>query len=235
MTSNQFSRMIALCRTQKGLSQKKAAEDLGVSQALLSHYEKGTRECGLEFVVKAAKYYDVSSDYLLGLSASEKGQVITVDELPDENAAGKENTYSGNILAVLNKKLITNSVQIVFDLLNETQNRNVIAEASNYISVAVYKVFRYLYGYNKENPDTLFACEQSLFSDYCLIGMQLSEMKLRAMLAQNDQGSKKIKRVQLESGKLLLGPQLIEKCYPQYASSLFTLIQNTETKIGARS
>ena len=31
-------------RTEKGLSQKEAANDLGVSQALLSHYEKGIRE-----------------------------------------------------------------------------------------------------------------------------------------------------------------------------------------------
>ena len=31
---------------------KKAAEELQVSQALLSHYEKGIRKCGLEFVVK---------------------------------------------------------------------------------------------------------------------------------------------------------------------------------------
>ncbi len=36
-------------RTEKGLSQKDAANDLGVSQALLSHYEKGIREFGLDF------------------------------------------------------------------------------------------------------------------------------------------------------------------------------------------
>ena len=36
-------------RTEKGLSQKDAAKDLGVSQALLSHYEKGIRECFTPF------------------------------------------------------------------------------------------------------------------------------------------------------------------------------------------
>ena len=36
-----FSRIITLLRKEKGVTQKQAAEDLGVSQALLSHYEKG--------------------------------------------------------------------------------------------------------------------------------------------------------------------------------------------------
>lgn len=58
-------------RKKKNLSQKEAAQSLGVSQALLSHYEKGIRECGLDFLVKAAAFYDVSSDYLLGLTETE--------------------------------------------------------------------------------------------------------------------------------------------------------------------
>ncbi len=45
----------------------------GISQALLSHYEKGIRECGLDFVVKCADYYGVTTDYLLGVSASRNG------------------------------------------------------------------------------------------------------------------------------------------------------------------
>ncbi len=48
----EFNRIIKLLRKERGITQKQAAEDLGVSQALLSHYEKGIRECGLDFVVK---------------------------------------------------------------------------------------------------------------------------------------------------------------------------------------
>lgn len=63
-----FSAVISQLRKEQGISQKQAALDLGISQALLSHYEKGIRECGLGFVVRAASYYHVTSDYLLGLS-----------------------------------------------------------------------------------------------------------------------------------------------------------------------
>ena len=67
-----FSQRMLDLRKKKNISQKDAAQSLGVSQALLSHYEKGIRECGLDFLVKAAAYYDVSTDYLLGLSETER-------------------------------------------------------------------------------------------------------------------------------------------------------------------
>ena len=57
-----FSRILTLLRRERGLSQKQAAVDLGISQALLSHYERGIRECGLAFVIRAAQYYHVSCD-----------------------------------------------------------------------------------------------------------------------------------------------------------------------------
>ena len=63
-----FPRIMTLLRKERGLSQKQAAADLDVTQALLSHYENGKRECGLDFLVRAADYYKVSVDYLLGRS-----------------------------------------------------------------------------------------------------------------------------------------------------------------------
>ena len=63
--NSEFPKIITEERKKRRLSQKKAAADLGVSQALLSHYEKGIRECGLDFVVKIADYYDISCDKLL--------------------------------------------------------------------------------------------------------------------------------------------------------------------------
>ncbi len=67
-----FSSRLAALRKERGISQKEAATALGISGALLSHYENGIRECGLEFLCKAAAYYDVSCDYLLGVSDSKR-------------------------------------------------------------------------------------------------------------------------------------------------------------------
>ena len=62
----EFARRLSLLRQEKKLSQRKVAQSLGVSQALLSHYENGVREPGLSFVVNASRFYGVSCDYLLG-------------------------------------------------------------------------------------------------------------------------------------------------------------------------
>lgn len=70
---SRFSTVLSQLRKERGISQKRAATDLGISQALLSHYEKGIRECGLDFVIKCASYYGVTTDYLLGVSESRNG------------------------------------------------------------------------------------------------------------------------------------------------------------------
>ena len=69
MTSESvFCQNLAEERKKRGMSQRKAAADLGISQALLGHYENGAREPGLQFVCRACDYYGVTADYLLGRS-----------------------------------------------------------------------------------------------------------------------------------------------------------------------
>ena len=82
-----FSANLSSLRREKGISQKQAAEALGISQALLSHYEKGIRECHLDFVSKAAAYYGVTADYLLGISESRRAlnDITEGYDLPDDH------------------------------------------------------------------------------------------------------------------------------------------------------
>jgi len=61
-----FNEILSSLRRETGMSQRRAADGLGISQALLSHYENGAREPKFEFVIKACDYYGVTADYLLG-------------------------------------------------------------------------------------------------------------------------------------------------------------------------
>jgi transcriptional regulator with XRE-family HTH domain len=61
-----FGSILYLLRSERGRSQRAVANDLGISQALLSHYENGIREPKLDFIVRLCGYYDVSADYILG-------------------------------------------------------------------------------------------------------------------------------------------------------------------------
>ena len=149
----EFARTLSLLRQEKGVSQRTAAGALGISQALLSHYENGIREPGLAFVVKACDYYGVSADYLLGRTLTRDGTTIGTDELYDISAE-KDNSMRGSVLALLSKKLLVNSIGVLFDLLAKTGSREAIRAAANYLSTAVYQIYRRLYqaspGYNPD-------------------------------------------------------------------------------------
>lgn len=68
--SSDFSRCLSLLRQEKGISSARPQRILGISQALLSHYENGVREPGLAFVTKACNYYNVVGGFLLGRTLS---------------------------------------------------------------------------------------------------------------------------------------------------------------------
>ena len=74
--SKAFSENLAALRKGRALSQRETAAGLGVSQALLSHYENGAREPGLDFVVRVCDYYGVSADYLLGRTDEPGGAAL---------------------------------------------------------------------------------------------------------------------------------------------------------------
>ena len=126
-----FSRTLALLRQEKGISQRKAAKELGISQALLSHYENGIREPGLAFVKKACDYYHVSADYLLGR---------TLDDSSDEKG-----TLRGSIAATLQKKMLVNTAGVLFELLGKTNDRTLITSAGGYLGGAFYQLYRALH------------------------------------------------------------------------------------------
>ena len=135
-----FSRVLSLLRQEKGISQRKAAAALGISQALLSHYENGIREPGLNFVTKACDYYHVSADYLLGRSLNRDGAVIEAEELVDASE-GKED-LKGSVAAKFQKKLIVNTTSVLFDLLGRTNNKEAVSQAGAYLSGALYQLIR---------------------------------------------------------------------------------------------
>lgn len=55
-------------RLEKGLRLKDVAEAMGVTLRTIINYEAGIREPSLDMLVKLCKFFEVSSDYLLGLS-----------------------------------------------------------------------------------------------------------------------------------------------------------------------
>ncbi len=223
-----FPRIITLLREEKGLSQKKVAEDLGISQPLLSHYEKGIRECSLNFVVKVADYFDVSCDFLLGRTVNRKGGNIVLADIPDEDEpfTGKQYTVSN-----INKKLLFNSLNIIFDQLDRKNNKGLIAECSTYLMSSVYIIFRILYSSNPRNPQGIFSVAEHIYKGRVHALQLLSESNIENLSA----GMPIIEYKGLErTNRIELSPEIISEQYSALASSAFNLIQNTEEKMNIR-
>ncbi len=225
--SGDFSRIITLLRKEKGVTQKLAAKEFGISQALLSHYEKGIRECGLDFVVRAANYYGVSCDYLLGRSAERTGRALSVGDIPDPSDI-KDSNYRGSVLPTLNKKLISNSLNILFDKLNDCPDKVLVGEISTYLSISVYKMFRYLYGSNSKNTESLFSVSKHGFDGYSTAAMNICEGNIRAILKGEDIGlGANVK----DTSAFRMTTELLIQEYSLFAPSLFNLIKNAETRL----
>ena len=77
-----FGYRVKTLRKRAGLTQKQLAERIWVSKAAISNYEMGERKPSLEIIVKLAKVFHVSTDYLLGIAESNK--IINLDDFTDE-------------------------------------------------------------------------------------------------------------------------------------------------------
>lgn len=59
-------------REDRDLSQEQIANFLGMKQPQYSRYERGTRDLPTDVLIRLAKYYNTSADYILGLTNDSK-------------------------------------------------------------------------------------------------------------------------------------------------------------------
>ncbi len=92
-----FGKRVKELRQRAGLTQQQLAERILVSKAAISNYELYERNPSPEILIKLARVFHVSTDYLLGIE--EKTQVLDVSDLTDEDIEVLEQTA-----ALLRKK-----------------------------------------------------------------------------------------------------------------------------------
>lgn len=227
--NSDFPRILTLLRKEKGISQKNAASQLMISQALLSHYEKGIRECGLEFLVRCADFYGVSCDYLLGRSPERQGTTLTLEDIPEPEQMGRENRSLGSILPTLNKKLVANTLNILFDLLAKSKNKSLIVEVSSFLMLSCYRMFRVIYSANPKNQEQMFHVPAHIADTYASAAMQMAQANASAIAkASPVLGMEPIE----DNTELALSTEILAQNYPLFSSSLLNLIQNSEQRIG---
>ena len=71
MSKMTYVERIKQLREEDGLTQTQLAEATGFSQSAIAYWERGERTPSVEVIIKLAKFFGVSTDYLLGLSDNE--------------------------------------------------------------------------------------------------------------------------------------------------------------------
>ena len=214
-----FSRTLALLRREKKISQRAASGDLGVSQALLSHYENGLREPGLSFVVRAADYYGVSCDYLLGRSMARDGSAVPAERMEGRKDDGQE------------KKQVVQAAELLLELAEQFGSEQLPAEVEAYLSVAIYKVYRYLYMADSSGSEAVFREPQDQFEYLCDARQKEHELKIR--LAAKGEAGFGLKQETVQP--VPLAPGALLGRYPELAGALLTILQQVSDSIDRKN
>ena len=143
---NVFSERLTQLREDRGLKRQEVADALEISRASLEYYEKGQRKPDIEVAARIAKYYGVSTDYLVGVSAaqvtaSENETLKTVcDYLGISEASAEQISYltsigySTNMDAILSSEII----EILTTSLDD-YNKKSIEKAIAYMTLSEAK------------------------------------------------------------------------------------------------
>lgn len=92
-------------RKDANLSKKELTDKLSIKYTTYANYESGIRQPNSDFLIKISKFYDVSIDYILGLtkikSYSSQNIDLSEEDLDFIKKYKKLDTYSKKIINVL--------------------------------------------------------------------------------------------------------------------------------------
>ena len=66
--NTKFTERLKELRTEKNINQVELSAEIGVSKGIISLWENGMREPGMYSLIQLAKFFEVSIDYLVGIS-----------------------------------------------------------------------------------------------------------------------------------------------------------------------
>ena len=132
----------------------------------------------------------------------------------------------GSIMATLNKKLLVNSIGVLFDLLGKTGKKEAITAAADYLGTAIYKMFRHLYRADGTKNEDFFSVPARQF----MAGVPTADM-----ICTEAQYVDALAAHAKEKGSFppMHNDALMES-YPGLYQSLLQIIHNTGERVNRR-
>jgi transcriptional regulator with XRE-family HTH domain len=175
--SEVFAKRLVLLRQKAGISQREAADALQISQSLLSHYERGIREPGLSFVSRAAAYYGVTTDLLLGRLPEEHEQHPRPEEPPLDvpHLTGSRDVTDQEL---------RDTLDLLLDMVQNYADPVVEHYARIYLSEVMYELLRQVSRDFPEYDQSLFSLSDESFDSGALLS-ELSWTRSQYVMALN--------------------------------------------------
>lgn len=111
---NELSVLLKELRKAKGQSQETVSKFLGITNSAYSNYEQGTRQPDYDTLKKIAIYFNVTTDYLLGLKNKDGTKTNNFEEQPIQlSARSKDNKVKQFTLTQKElEEIIANAIKI---------------------------------------------------------------------------------------------------------------------------
>ena len=215
-------------RVERGLTLEQLAEKTHLSKSALGSYEGDNfKDISHYALIELAKFYEVTVDYLLGRSAERNGMMLSAEDIPNPDKM-KDNIYHGSVLPTMNKKLISNSLNVLYAKIGQCHSKALTTEVSTYLMMAVAKMFRLLYSAEPHNAASLFSIEPIRWRGCSDAVMRMSEANVEALLTGQDvNGGEGVK----DPACLSMTTESLTREFPLYTPSLLNLVKTSETHV----
>ena len=210
----EFSAILSELRRKSGENQRQAAAGLGISQALMSHYENGIREPKIEFLVKAADYYGVSLDYLLGRTVV--GMNPFLDQDISERYGLEYDLETAERLLEVSRRVL-NTAATLLSISAKLDGVNGLESAEVFLGTSEYYFFRVL----RKLADAKgfdFAVGAETVATRCNV---VQGVELAALAS----------RIQERKSGYTFDPEALEKRYPGSYKNLMNTINKIDTML----
>ncbi|MCH5303601.1 MAG: hypothetical protein J1E41_01945, partial [Ruminococcus sp.] len=138
------------------------------------------------------------------------------DDIPDIENLSDINRAKSNTYCMVNRKLLVNSIAVIYSLLAQINNKKLSKNVSDYLSISQYNMFRKIYSLKENNPSDIFQLRDVSVDEY-----------INASLALNNAKINDIKDNKSIGGLELSADKLSEEFSESY-SSLNQMIKNAE-------
>lgn len=117
-----FGKRLKLQRAKHEKSQEEVANAIKVSRARYSHYENNHVEPDLDIIKRLADFYNVSSDYLLGITDNPKNNIAEIDIIQEDEEDYKTLNRYGRKMTPLQRKKAIKILEATFEELFDDED-----------------------------------------------------------------------------------------------------------------